>query len=320
MAPRLYSYQPRPNTVVEHLQNHLAALEKKVCFLPQQDRSLVLAFLAEMDAAWQLCGLLVANGAPQAGELLRFATLQHQVRAKAAVVLKIIGGPAALAQARPPAASPDQQPWWFLDREVARRRTQRWKLVVRIGGVGAALALVVVILFNTLLKPDPVVVFKISRYNDALSLATQNQDFNGALAELNRALAVAPDDVELLVFKGVLLAQLNRTGEADTLFERAVKLAGGREQVLWQRGQYLRQLNRPEAALALAQEAIAVNPEYAAAWFLAGQVYMDLGQTSAAYQALSTAADLAYDQDNETLYVTARINLAHLSQSAVLQP
>ena len=47
---------------------------------------------------------------------------------------------------------------------------------------------------------------------------------------------------------------------------------------------------------------------------------MGLGQTPHAYEALSTAADLAQAQDNSPLYVMAKVNLAHLSQGAGLEP
>lgn len=320
MNVELYIYQKKPDTLVEQMRDHLETLESRVFFLPQRDRPFILDYLAEMDAAWQLCELLSTSGASEAGEALRFHTLQKQVQARAAAILKILGGPAALKWVRPPDASPTRQPWWFVDRVVAQRRAERWKLVTKIAAAIAVVVLVIVVLFNTLLKPDPAVVLRIQYYNDALTLAAEHRDHISALTEIEQALTVAPDNVELLVFKGVLLAQLNRTAEAEMLFEQATDLAGKREQVLFLRGQLLWQLNHLEAALALAQEAIAINPEYAEAWFLAGQVYMGLGQTPEAYETLSTVADLARAQDNDPLYVMAKINLAHLSQGAGLEP
>jgi tetratricopeptide (TPR) repeat protein len=318
MNVKLDSFQTEPDTIVGKLRSHLKTLEDKIYFLTQQEQGFILDYLAEMDAAWCLYETLRADN--EVGEILRFRTLQKQVLAKASPLLRILGGSDGLKLVRPADASPTEQPWWFVDQHVARRRAQLWKQAVKLGGVLAAVVLVVVILFNTLLKPDPAVLLRLQHYNEALALAAENQDYNGALLEIEQALAVAPNDPELLILKGVVLTQLDRTDEAAPLFEQATDLTVEPEQVLVLRGRFLAQMNAPESALALAQEASAMNPEYAEAWFLAGQVYADLGLHTLAYDSLSQAANLALAQDKSELYVMAKTNLAYLGQGSGLGP
>ncbi|MBN1994846.1 MAG: hypothetical protein JW953_19265 [Anaerolineae bacterium] len=307
-----------PDTLVERLRNHLKTLEDQLYFLTRQDRAVVLAYLAQLDAAWRLYETLKENG--EGGEILRFKILQKHVLAKAAPLLKILGGPENLKLVRPAETLPTEQPWWFFDRHVARQRALRWRRVARWGALLVAVGLGLVLLFNTVLKPDPAVAFRMRHYNDALTLATENQDYAGALFEVEQALSVAPNDSELLTFKGVLLAQLDRAAEADPLFEQATALAVEPEQTLVLRGQYLRQLNHPESALTLTQQARAINPESAEAWLLAGQIYADLGLYPPAHDSLSQAAALALAQDKVELYVLAKANLAYLGQGAGLEP
>jgi hypothetical protein len=120
MNVKLNSFQPQtePETIVGQLRSHLKTLENKVFFLAQQDQDFVLDYLAEMDAAWRLSEILKTDN--EAGEILRFRTLQKQVLAKASPLLRILGGSKGLKLVRPAKASPTEQPWWFVDQYVMR--------------------------------------------------------------------------------------------------------------------------------------------------------------------------------------------------------
>jgi Flp pilus assembly protein TadD len=65
--------------------------------------------------------------------------------------------------------------------------------------------------------------------------------------------------------------------------------------------------------LELAQAAIDINPNFAEGWFLAGQAYDQLGDFQQALNNMNTAADLALEQDNPSLYAIIKVNIGYLS-------
>lgn len=297
----------------ERLRQHLTALENRNPTLLQQNRPAVLAYLAQMDDAWRLLQQLASPGGPDlTAERLRFDALQRKLTRQAPRLLTIFGGAATLKSLRPAGALPNERPWWFVDRQAARQRANTARRLAIGVGVAAAVVAAAVILFNTFLKPDPQVILAARHYDRALALAQNPQNYPAALLEVDQALRAAPRDADLLVFKGVLLDQLGRSTEAAALFEQASALAGTPEDVLLGRGEILRQLNQPQQALALARAAIAANPQSAEGWFLAGQIYADLGQIPPARDAFSRAAELALEQGNGPLHALAKANLGYL--------
>jgi len=245
-------------------------------------------------------------------ERLRFVTLQDRLQKNAPRLLERIGGAAALKSARPAGASPERAKWWFLEQEAARRRAKTFKRGGIIVGAAAILALIGVILFNTLLKPDPKTVLRAHNFGAAVDLAAYEHNYPAALFQIDEALAVLPDDPELLVFKGVLLQHLERGDEAEAIFERAAQLSPSAEYLPLARGQIYLQLKQIDAALEDGFQATAAAPDSAEAWFLLGRVYTALEQIPQAHQALSKAADLAFEQGNDTLYAIIKINLGYL--------
>ncbi len=295
----------------DQLRELLQSLENDLALLPKQDKAAVLNYLTRLDDLQQRFDAS-AGGLNLEPERLRFITLQDQLQKKAPQLLDRLGGAAALKTARPADAAPERALWWFLDQEVARRRANLVKRVGIIVGVIAIAALTGVILFNTLLKPDPNTVLRAHNFAAAVDLAAYDSDYTAALAQIDEALAVLPDDPELLVFKGVLLQQMERANEAETIFERAAQLSPSAEYLPLARGQIYLQLKQTEAALQDGLQATAAAPDSAEAWFLLGRVYTALEQIPQAHQALSKAADLAFEQGNDTLYAIIKINLGYL--------
>jgi tetratricopeptide (TPR) repeat protein len=87
------------------------------------------------------------------------------------------------------------------------------------------------------------------------------------------------------------------------------------EQYFLERGRLLWQFGFNEQGLGLTQKALDLNPEYAEAWFVIGQIHASLGQRNEAYESLGKAADLAMAQENFSLYTVARVNLGQLMQA-----
>ncbi len=313
MPSKLDFYNQKPSGQAGQLREALKALEDNASTLTKRDKADILEFLTQMDAAQSLFDDLEATGGPDlTPESLRFTTLQERLQKKASRLLGRLDGPSALKAARPAEAIPDRTPWWFFDREVARRRAGLTKRIAITVGVVLALILIVVILFNTILKPDPVTMLRTRSFQAAMELASVERDYLAALAQLEEALDTLPDDPELLVFKGVLLAELNRSDEAEPLFERVSNLDLEPEYLPLARGQILLQLGRADAALEAGQQAVALNPDSVEAWFLTGRAHTVLEQIDLAYDALSKAADLAFEQGDDTLYAIIKINLGYL--------
>ena len=105
----------------------------------------------------------------------------------------------------------------------------------------------------------------------------------------------------------------NQPTEAAELYQQAEEVSPRPELIFIGRGRILLQLDRFEPALALAEEAIAINPDSAEAWFLAGQAHERLGDIEQAFQEMSLASDLALEQGDQTLYAIIRVNIGYLS-------
>jgi len=321
MPSKLDFYARKSSNQAGQLRSHLQSLEDDAFALAKQDKAVVLDYLTRMDAAQSLFDELDTKGGPDlTPESLRFTTLQERLQKKAPQLLDRLDGSSALQAVRPAGAAPDRASWWFFDREVARRRAGLAKRIAIIGGAVLILVLIVVILFNTILKPDPATMLRTQKFQAAMELASTERDYLAALAQIEEALDTLPDDPELLVFKGVLLAELNRSDEAEPLFERVSNLDLEPEFLPLARGQILLQLGRADAALEAGQQAVALNPDSAEAWFLTGRAHTVLEQIDLAYEALSKAADLAFEQGNDTLYAIIKINLGYLQPAPELTP
>ncbi len=99
-----------------------------------------------------------------------------------------------------------------------------------------------------------------------------------ALAILDRALIWDPDKIELLGNRGNALIKLNRPDEAIISYDNARGVGGDSAQLLTNRAHALRRLNRPEEALADLRTAVALDPNYAEAQFELGMVLLTLGE------------------------------------------
>ncbi|OQY30467.1 MAG: hypothetical protein B6243_10455 [Anaerolineaceae bacterium 4572_5.2] len=209
MPSKLDFYHNKMLSPADQLRELLQSLENNLAFLAKQDRTTILNYLTRLDELQRQFDEL-AHTPNLVPELLRFITLQDQLQKKASQLLNQLGGEAALKAVRPTDASPERAAWWFLDQEVARRRAKALKRVGIIVGVVAIVVLIAVILFNTILKPDPNTVLRAHNFAAAVDLAAYDHDYPAALSQLDEALAVLPDDPELLIFKGVLLQRLER--------------------------------------------------------------------------------------------------------------
>ena len=304
--------QPKNISPAEQLRARLTALENALPDLPTQPAAAVQTFFSEMDAARQQFSDLTAARVDLTPELTRFETIQSRIARHADRLLHAIGGAAKLRSLRPADISRETHPWWFVDEISAEQKARARKRIFTILGIAGAIVLAVVIVFNTILKPDPAVVAKTRHFQTALDLVMEQQDYPAALAEIEQALAAMPDDVDSLVFKAVLLAQMGQNAEAETVLARAKSLAADDTTVPIAQARLLQQMGKTGEALSLAEGVIAAHPDSAEAWYLAGQAHAALGEIPQARESLSKAAELALAQGNDSLYVIAKTNLTYL--------
>lgn len=133
--------------------------------------------------------------------------------------------------------------------------------------------------------------------------------FDQAFAAFERALAIAPDHVPILVNHAAALETASRTRpdlaeRAFATVSRAARLDANSADAQFTLGTvHIRRGDR-QAALAAFQTAIRLAPAYAEAHFNAGNQLLELGQGAHAIEAFSRAVEL------RPSYVEARCNLA----------
>jgi tetratricopeptide (TPR) repeat protein len=125
----------------------------------------------------------------------------------------------------------------------------------------------------------------------------------GSLKKLDKALAVAPDSVEVLNNRGQILIRLNRYDEAIASFDRSLALRPDQPDALCQRGEALAAIDRFHEALADFATALGIDPNCADAHLKRGNALyalnrMDeaLGSFTAALAILPESADANFNE------------------------
>ncbi len=314
MADKLNFYQQKINSPADRLRAELKLLEDRAVALPKKDKDAIVDYLAHLDTTQKLFAhLQKIEGSNTAAEQSRWDTVQKHFFRRAKIFYHILGGKSALRALRPEDARPDSHPWWFLDDFVAAQRAKARKRAFIISGVTGGIVAVLIILFNTLLKPNPTVIAKTRHFDAALEALTQNQGYAAALNEIDQALAAMPNDTDSLVFKGELLLKLGRNAEAESVFSQAEALASTPDAISLARGSILFQMGDVDGSLVQTQRVLKINPNSAEGWFLAGQIYLQQKKNGDAYDAFSRAADLAFAQENDSLYTIAKMNMVYIT-------
>jgi tetratricopeptide (TPR) repeat protein len=134
------------------------------------------------------------------------------------------------------------------------------------------------------------------RHFDALNLlgviALQKRDHAAALALLDRAIEIDPNNAVVHFNRGVVLQQLNRPEESLASYDRAVAIKPDYAECLCNRGLVLTQLRRWDAALASYDLAVAASPKFAQAHFNRGVVLEELERWDDALAAYERAVSL----------------------------
>ena len=317
MATKLDFLRRKPLNQADEIRQLVLFVEDASIGLSNKSRDFILGYLAKLDAIKSFILACEAGDCPDmTGERLKFETVQKRFLKNAPALLSALGGRAGLIAARPAQATQTDQPWWFIDQVVAAEKRRRHSRVLIASGAIIATGLFVVLLLNMILQPDFSQAAVVRHVDAAIQAVTHEANYGLALSEIEQALLVKPDNIELLIFKSIVLERLGRFAEAAVVYERAFALVAESEQIPYYKGQLLMQLAEFEPALMAAQESIDLNPSFAEGWLLVGQAYDQLHQAPRAFDAMTIAYQLAEEQDKRLLEGLIRFNMERLSSSA----
>jgi tetratricopeptide (TPR) repeat protein len=161
----------------------------------------------------------------------------------------------------------------------------------------------------------------------AMELAKAN-DLAGAVAHVDRAIALEPKSADAHVFKAQLLVRLNHPDEALREADRALELDPRSAGAYLTRGHLKREWHKLEDAAADASAGIWIDPSRGELWILRAAVRLEQGRLKEAYGDADKAIELdAHDADalRMRLHVTIALQdavaaRADLERLATLSP
>jgi tetratricopeptide (TPR) repeat protein len=311
--------EKKPLTRADELLDQINELEARIGRLGYGLGKEALTIPALFDVVSATLSSFQAKGQSMRAEEARLEAVSAQLSRKATVFLREIGGAGALQDARR-AHQPDSAHWWwFLDELTAERRRARLRRLLRLTAGVVAVLLLLSALYQRFLALDPATRERLRHQQTAETLALEG-DLAGALSEVEKALAFAPGDPNLLVLKGSLQQELEQGTTAEETFTAAEAAMGDREAFLLARGRTYLLLDEAPAAVVDAKAVIEINPQSASGYLLLGSSQESLGDYTEAIFAYQQAAGLAEDQGDYQLAGTARVNVGILMQRLQVQP
>jgi len=243
----------------------------------------------------------------------QFNMILSRLSAEGRQFLRDAGGVQAFRQAREQVMPTSDRTWWFVDERVESKRRSDLRRFLVIGGIGAVLLVVLAVLYQRFLAPDP----KVSALYGAEQSARdrlQYGEFDEALSAVEEGLKIDPSEPTLLTLHGVILDVKGSEEQAAQDFARAEQAFASREIFLLTRGEGYAMVNQLDKAMDDAQEAAQINPQSPRAHLLIGQVH----ETQKSYQEAIAAYDRAYEAADQTnqleLAAIARARTAFLMQ------
>lgn len=303
-----YLQQKKLNPADE-LREILASLEERQPQLKSFNAEQARTFLLDLDRLDALFNELELAGLDLLPEQGRFQSLQSRLQKKAALLLRLLGGPIALSSLHLTPAPAAEKWWWHLDQLAAAQRQRLLRQVGLIVGLVVLFVVGLVVLFRTVLAPSPEVLARLEAQNNAYEAIDRGQ-YRAAVASVEQGLAKAPGDPELLLLQGVLQEVLGE--DAAATFDQARALLNDSLDFYLIRSQLQLRVGQPVKAEADARAALELDPNSAKTWFLLGQTLEAQDKLAEAVAAYQKASELAVDSEDGEIVVMARLALGRL--------
>jgi tetratricopeptide (TPR) repeat protein len=295
------------NDILDKIENNLGKLGEGMNVDPKE-------ILYEMDeASVRLKNAPTQEHLPKSEEA-QFEYIGKSLQKYAKLFLRSLGGPAALNTLRTRENPPAENWWWFIDQWIEQNRRAAVRKAVITTGIFVIVFASLIIVYQRFLAPDKLTQQKF----DSISNAQQymaSSDYAKALDQINIALAGAPNDTDLLIYKGVLLMKLDQKAEADKVFAQAESILNNHETLLTTRTLYYLQAGDAQSAGVSAQDLIDYNPKSAEGYFYLAKSQEILGDQLTALDNYDKAFTLADEQGKAELAATIKISMAMMMQS-----
>ncbi len=272
-----------------------------------------------LDEVGPLLSDLESSGANLLAEQTTLVEIREQLRAKAPVWLKEVGGPQVLLDARQSRSPQPEQWWWFLDESLQAQQKRRLLRGLTVGGIILVMLIVAFFLVRLWANQNSTRGTVIGAGLDAED-QIRNGDLETALQTLEKGLAADPQDVDLLVFKGALLQIMDQDDAAhqedaaQESFRLARAASASEEDFLLARSRRYLFMGLFESAYEDAQAMLEQDRSSAVGYMLMGQALDGLGRTSEALDAYDKSYDLAMESNQPEIAVAARMLYGQLLQ------
>ncbi len=292
--------------------DHLDVLVSKLGALRGKQ---ALEILSVMDAIDARIKELKQTPSSIRAEESQFETSCAALRKGAGTFLRTVGGAGVLREERQQRNPPQEAWWWYVDEIYARQQRAAIKKTVTIGVISIVVIAVLGLVYQKFFAPSPEVVAKLNALQDSQNQAGAG-NYAAALTELQKGLAVVPNDSELVLMEGVVYQLQGDQQQAADAFSRARKDFSSEEDFYLTRTQDYLSVNSYALAQADAMAAIGVNPQSAIGYLLLGGAQEGLQQIAAALKSYQKAYDLSDAQGLSNVSAEAKIRMAYLLQGA----
>jgi len=301
----------RPHSPLDQAREALDRIEARLGTLRGAGPSAV-ELLTLLDRVAEKLEELEAAGADVRAERSRLDSAWSNLQRKATLFLREVGP--ALAEARRQRGdAATSHPWWSLDRTVAQtRRRALGKAALACLAVALALG-AAWLAYDRFLAPPPHV-------RQALAHITRGEeriaegDLTGALEEFEAAAALQPEDVETLLWIGILRQATGDEEGAREAYRAAQDLGLEEREFLFRRGSLLFQIGDLDGALADAEAVVELDPHWGYGYYLKASVQATKGEVQDAIEGYRHAADLAHEAGDAELEAMARVQMGLLLQ------
>jgi tetratricopeptide (TPR) repeat protein len=314
---QLKTQKQKPQTRAEEMRALLKTLENRLSKLSDTPADQVMEVPSIFDQIDRALDELQDLGMNLSSEQGQIDTLSARFNKNLALFIRRIGGPQVLESMRQEIQPSPDRWWWYADLTLAAQNRQKRIRWLRLIGTAAVVLIILSIVYKIFLAPDPILQESFGHQQRAEN-ALIGGEFEEALAEIQQAISLTPDDPRLHMMKGVIQEALGLSEDALGSFDAALHRFDREDQFYNERTTIYLMMSEPERALADIEIALQLNPNSAISYLHQGNAYEMLGDIPKAIESLEKADELAQQSGNAQLQAIIRISLSTVYQNVTL--